>query len=48
MVFLVLFMEGALNMSGLDLFRNFIRALLRKWEFKGGFLSGLWTSVVGQ
>ncbi|CAL5387840.1 unnamed protein product [Camellia sinensis] len=32
-------MEGALNMEGLDLFWNFIRALLRKWEFEG------WISV---
>ncbi|THG00271.1 hypothetical protein TEA_026297 [Camellia sinensis var. sinensis] len=31
--------EGALNMGGLDLFWNFIRALLRKWEFEG------WISV---
>lgn len=32
-------MEGTLNMGGLDLFWNFIRALLRKWEFEG------WISV---
>lgn len=31
-------MEDTLNMGGLDLFRNFIRALLCEWEFEGWIL----------